>query len=334
MITAAPMGFILWWMPLAFVLVVAGVLLALARRRRKKKAAEPTSLPVAHSDRLTGLASYRSALRRYRGLLIAAVALALVGVVASVTLASRPAAPSLAQPDLASRDIVLCLDVSGSMVDYDAEIVDVFSGLAQEFTGERVALVLFNASAVTYFPLSSDYNYISRQLDRLQESLENEDDSIYSGTLLGDGSSLIGDGLASCSQRFDTPEADRSRSIIFATDNVLAGKAIYTLPQAGELAASEDIRVYGINPGDTAARDYLSDFAAEYQTVVEGTGGAYYALDDPDAIPGIVDQITSEQAQALPGAPTVVLRDAPVWPILALLLGVAGYLVLAWRLRR
>jgi hypothetical protein len=220
------------------------------------------------------------------------------------------------------------------MIDYDAEIVRVFSELSEQFTGERISLVLFNASAVTYFPLSTDYAYIQRQLDSLATAFDTDDTSIYSGTLLGDGSSLIGDGLASCALRFDTPEADRSRSIIFATDNVLAGTSIYSLPQAGELAAQGGIRVYGVNPGDTTAREYLSELAVEFESVVEATGGAYYPLGDPGAIPAIVDSITAEQAQALPGSPELILADAPAWPFAILLLGVAGYFVVAWRIRR
>jgi Ca-activated chloride channel family protein len=229
---------------------------------------------------------------------------------------------------------VLCLDVSGSMVDYDAQIVEVFSDLAEEFSGERLSLVLFNASAVTYFPLSSDYAYIVRQLERVQDTFENPDESLESGTLLGDGSSLIGDGLASCALRFDTPETERSRSIILATDNLAAGASIYSLPEAGQLAIENDITVYGVNPGDTKARDYLSDLAEEFRTVTENTGGTYYSLDDPGAVPGIVQSITAEQASALPGAPELILADAPRLPFVFLLLGVLVVLVLQWRLRR
>ena len=328
------MSLINWWMPPLALLVVLVVLVGVVLVHRARSAARPESLPVAHSDRLTELASYRRALLRYRGLLVGAAALVLVGLVSSVVLAARPAAPALSQPELASRDIVLCLDVSGSMVDYDAEIVDTFARLSEQFTGERISLVLFNASAVTYFPLSSDYAYIARQLDRLREAFLVKDESIYSGTLLGDGSSLIGDGLASCSLRFDTPEADRSRSIILATDNLLAGRAIYTLPQAGDLAASNDIRVYGINPGDIAGRDYLGKLAVEFRSVAEATGGSYYPLDDTSAVPSIVDRITAEQAAALPGAPEIVQSDMPETAFAWLLSGVAGYLLLAWRMKR
>ena len=55
---------------------------------------------------------------------------------------------------------MLCLDVSGSMIAYDAAVLEVFEQLTEEFTGERISMVVFNASAVTYFPLTNDYDYI------------------------------------------------------------------------------------------------------------------------------------------------------------------------------
>ncbi|MET0990467.1 MAG: VWA domain-containing protein [Glaciihabitans sp.] len=327
-------SFIFWWMPLAVVLGAAAVIAVLVLRRRRRGPPPTSARPVAHSERLTALPRYRSALARYRLLLGGAAAFLIVAIAGGVALASRPASATLNQPDLANRDIVLCLDVSGSMVDYDAQIVDVFADLSEEFTGERIALVLFNASAVTYFPLSSDYSYIAEQLERLRGTFEDGDTSLESGTLFGNGSSLIGDGLASCAQRFDTPDADRSRSIILATDNLLAGEAIFSLPQAGELAVERDIRVYGINPGDTAAREYLSELSDEFQNVVRRTGGAYYALDDPSAVPDIVDRIIAEQAAVLPGTPQLVVGDVPQLPFIVLLVGITGFLVLVWRVRR
>lgn len=331
------MALINWWMPataaavLVWILLVA-VIVAVVRRGRKRRA--EASVPIAHGDRLTALPGYRRALLRYRTLLVSAVVLVSIALVASIAVASRPATASLTSPELASRDIVLCLDISGSMVEYDSALVEVFGELSQEFTGERISLVLFNASAATYFPLTNDYDYIADQLGRLQEAFDTEDESIFSGTLQGDGSSIIGDGLASCALRFDTPEADRSRSIILATDNLLAGRAIYTLPQAAELAASKGIRVYGINPGDTEARGYLESLATEFELVVQATGGAYYGLDDPNAVESIVGRITAEQAAVLPGDAQIVLADRPHLPFLLLLLALGGYLLVIGRLKR
>ena len=327
------MELIFWWMPpLAIVAIaVAGAIVALVRRRRPRA---ESGRPVANTTRLTALPGYRAALGRYRLLLGAVAASALLLVVGSVGLASRPASSQLVYPEAGNRDIVLCLDVSGSMIDFDAEIVEVFGELASRFDGERISLVVFNASAVTYFPLTSDYDYIRQQLGRIGEQFDSDDADYFAGTFFGDGSSLIGDGLASCTERFDTPEADRSRSIILATDNLVVGAPVFTLAEAGALAARRGIRVYGVNPGDQSSREYLDVFADEFEAAVTDTGGAYYALADPGAIPSIVESISAEQAALVRGTPQLTQSDRPAVPLLLAYLGLAGAMVLAWRVRR
>ncbi|MET4580864.1 Ca-activated chloride channel family protein [Conyzicola nivalis] len=325
------MELIFWWtIPVWAALIV--VVALLLRRRRAERAA--VSLPIAHRDRLTSLPGYARALGRYRRLLVLIVASLALVLFGAVALTARPASVASVQPELKNRDIVLCLDISGSMVDYDKEVLDVFGELAQQFTGERISLVVFNASAVTRFPLTSDYDYISKQLAELREQFDSTDSDYYRGTLYGNGSSLVGDGLASCAVRFDSPDQERSRSVILVTDNLIAGKPVFTLPEAGELARSRGVRVYGINPGDTEAKAYLAELATEFRTVVDGTGGAYYALDDPATIPSIVDDITAQQAASMTGEPELVLVDQPAFGVLLAFVGLAGFFGLVWRLRR
>ncbi|TBN56359.1 VWA domain-containing protein [Glaciihabitans arcticus] len=328
------MEVIFWWMPLLWLLVIAGVVAVLLWLRRKRAGADSSSLPIANSERLTSLPGYARALRRYRALLAGVCASIVILLLVGIGLTMRFASVDVRQPELKSRDIVLCLDVSGSMIDYDSEVVDVFSDLADEFEGERISLVIFNASAVTYFPLTSDYDYIQRQFAKLQEEFVSPDQSYYEGTLIGDGSSLVGDGLASCATKFDAPDDPRSRSVILVTDNLIAGEQIFTLPEAGQLAADRNVRVYGINPGDSSAKSYLDELATEFKQVVEATGGGYFALEDPENIPAIVDAITAEQAALMKGPVQLVRTDEPGFFVLLAFLGVAGLFVLAWRLRR
>jgi hypothetical protein len=158
--------------------------------------------------------------------------------------------------------------------------------------------------------------------------------SYYSGTLFGNGSSLVGDGLASCVTRFDRVETDRSRSIIFVTDNFVSGEQIFTLGEAAELAADRGVRVYGINPGDASQKDYLEAFAIEFEEAMTASGGAYYALEDPAVVPAVVDSITAEQAAVIPGAAEIVRTEHPELPILIAFAALAALMVLGWRLRR
>jgi hypothetical protein len=326
------MTVLFWWMAIVWIVVAALVVLGVRMFRARRPRAR--SVPIAHAERLTALPGYRTALRRYRALVIGLAASLAVVLIASVGLTMRFASVTLDEASLRNRDIVLCLDVSGSMVDYDKTVIDTFTELAKKFEGERLSLVVFNASAVTYFPLTSDLAYIEKQFATLKKEFASPDQSYFSGTLVGNGSSLIGDGLASCATRFDAQGTPRSRSIILVTDNLLAGKPIYTLKQAGDLASSRQIRVYGINPGDQASKAYLQSLATEYKDVVTATGGGYYALDDTKTIPSIVDKITAQQAALTRGPVQVVYDDRLGLGVWLLLIGLVALFVLAWRVRR
>ncbi|MBG6239742.1 hypothetical protein IWX78_002732 [Mycetocola sp. CAN_C7] len=331
------MELIYWWLPLVWVLLLVGVVgLALWMRARRRARSAADAVPLAHSDRLTALPAYQTAVRRYRATLYSAITVLAIVLVAAVVMSSRLVSINSYQPEMRNRDIVLCLDVSGSMIDYDAALVRTFRDLVAEFDGERIGLVLFNASAVTYFPLTSDYTFVLDQLEYLENDLSSplSDYDFINGTLLGDGSSLIGDGLGSCVMRFDDIEDERSRSVVLATDNYVAGDPILTLPEAGAFAEERDVRVYGINPGDVSSKDYIAEFADEMESVVLATDGGYYALADPGAIPSIVDGIEKQQTTRLTGEPMLVRTDQPTWPFLVGLVGTAFIMYFGWRLRR
>lgn len=327
------MEVIFWWIPIVWIALAAGAVFAAIAIDRKRRTSVD-GIPVAHASRLTALPGYRKALARYRTLVAIFVGCAAVVLVATTLITMRFAVSEVTTPQMHNRDIVLCLDVSGSMIEYDSQVLEVFGELTEEFTGERISLVVFNASAVTYFPLTSDYAYITRQMEQLKTELDDKTGSYFSGTLIGDGSSLIGDGLASCVTRFDESENERSRSVILVTDNLVAGEEIFTIAEAADLAVARGVVVYGINPGDQSSKDYLDELADAYRSAVGKTGGAYYPLDDPGAVESIVAAITAEQAALIPGATQVVRIELPQLGIALAFLGLAGLMVMGWRLRR
>ncbi len=328
------MEVVTWWAPLAWAAASVAVVALVVWRLRKRSDDSPDRLPIAHAERLTALPAYRRALAVYRALVVGLVLCVVVLIGLSAVLTARPATVKLTNPELHNRDIVLCLDVSGSMIAYDQAVLDVFDSLTTQFTGERISLVIFNASAVTYFPLTNDYSYISQQLERLGTDFEAQDPAYFDGTLLGNGSSLVGDGLASCVTRFDRTGDERSRSVILVTDNIIAGEQIFSLPQAAALAVDRHVRVYGINPGDTTAKDYLAAYSQEFEAAMTESGGAYYPLDDPSVVPSVVSSIEAEQAAVIPGAPLVTRTEHPEVFVIAAFVALGALLLLAWRLRR
>ncbi len=313
----------------AVALGLALVGLLLPRRRRDR------GLPVAHVDRLTGLAAFRRALLRYRLWIAGALLASIGGAVVAGAVAARPSGVHANQEDDYKRDILLCLDVSGSMVDVDAEILRVYQQLASELDGERIGMRIFDASSVMAFPLTSDYDYIAAQLGRYERALTgtlgpDEQFNYLAGTANGLGASLVGDGLASCVLDFaDLEASERPRSVILATDNVVNGQQIFTLPQAGQLAVDHEVRVYAINPFD-----WGGDMASqELRDVAEGTGGAYFPLDFAQTVPQIVDRVSAIEAGYIETPPRIQVVDRPGALPLAVLVVVGLVCAIAARAR-
>ncbi|KQR68557.1 hypothetical protein ASF98_07920 [Arthrobacter sp. Leaf337] len=336
------MELIFWWMIPAALLLGAGTYW-LARIRERGR--QTTLRPVAHGNRLTELPEYQAAVRRHRRWLTVAAVAGGVLMAAAVVAAARPAERNTVSPEQRNRDIILCLDASGSMNSADAAVVEVFARLAQGFDGERIGLTVFDSSAVQVFPLTDDYDFVQEQLQAAKKAFDGAPGSagFLDGTWNGAGSSLIGDGLASCVQGFPATDGggpaggggsqERSRSVVLATDNFVSGEPIFTLPEAAALAKKKVVRVYALNPGDF---DYGTDPdqpGAELRAAAEGTGGAYYPLDSPDAVAEIIRKVQSTEATAFTAAPQAVVSDRAEIPLgIALVSG----LVLAgatWRLR-
>ena len=122
-------------------------------------------------------------------------------MVSAVAAAARPVELTTIRPEQRNRDIMLCLDTSGSMSSADSAVVQVFAELAKEFDGERIGLTIFDSSAIQVFPLTDDYEYVQEQLKLAKDAFDGEPGSagFLDGTWNGRGSSLIGDGLACAS---------------------------------------------------------------------------------------------------------------------------------------
>ena len=338
------MELMFWWLLPVAAAAAAGAAWLVFRKGPRDNARRR---PVAHADRLTALPEYQAALRRYR-LWLGVAGLAALTLVASAAIAAaRPVSITTIRPEQRNRDIVLCLDASGSMSSADAEVVDVFTELAANFDGERIGLTVFDSSAVQVFPLTDDYSYVQEQLKMAKDAFNGEAGSsgFLDGTWGGRGSSLIGDGLASCVESFPATDAapggaapqartpQRSRSVVLATDNFLSGDPIFTLDQAGALAQGREVRVYALNPGDF---DYGTDPGqpgALLRAAAEATGGAYYSLDSPEAVAGIVREVQATEAAAIQGAPRAVVSDRPDLPLTVALLSGMVLAGASWRLR-
>lgn len=322
-----------WWMilvALGVLIVAIGVGILLGIRSHTRTGAEAAGL-VSRAERVRRLPAFRAAVNRRMTLLAGILVLGSIAVLLGGVVAARPMAAKTVQPVNTSRDIMLCLDVSGSMSEVDVEVLSVFEDLLEGFEGERIGLTIFNSSPVQVFPLTDDYTFVREQLQNIRSSFDytEETPEHWVGTLNGPGASLIGDGLAACTMRFDHVDDERSRSVILATDNELAGASILTLEEAAQYAKSKQVRVFALNPvqgKDAEVSAQLSDAAAI-------TGGESYALRDTTTVADIVTEIQQQEAKALQGQAQVVLVDSPDLWIALMLVAVLGFLVLGWRVK-
>ena len=340
------MVMIFWWVT-ALLLLMGLAVWAITFWNRRAMRRSP--VVVANSSYLDRLPSFVRAQRTARVLRAAQVGIAVIGAVAAAVLSGRIATERIETPDFATRDIVLCLDVSGSMYEYDTEILETFSEMVDGFEGERVALSIFNSTSRTVFPLTNDYELIQRELQEGAEAIDFDEFGYRLGSRsydedkvrryvdfvdgtrgIPDEASVVPDGLASCGQLFDQAEQDRSRSIIFATDNEVNGDPIFTLQEAVDGVTARDIDLYTFFPG---AYECGPECLEELQTTTEDNDGELYQSSDPDAIPSIINDIQRTQAVAMGSTPTVVRTDHPTVGFVLTLLSLVGILVLGWRSR-
>ena len=322
-----------FWMiivAVAVVLVAVGIGVALGLRRRGHGAVGERAR-VARAERLRALPSFRQALSRRVLALSGILVLGTVATVAAGVVAARPMSSQTIQPVNTSRDIMLCLDVSGSMTEVDVEVLSVFEELLEDFEGERIGLTIFNSSPVQIFPLTDDYDFVREHLASIKESFDfvEEIPEHWVGTLNGEGASLIGDGLAACTMGFDRPDDERSRSVIFATDNEINGASIVTLEEAAGFAKAKGVRVFALNPvqGKDAA------VSAELAAAAETTGGAASGLRDTTTVADIVTEVQEQEATELRGEAQVVWTDTPNLWIVVLAVTLLSFAAVLWRVR-
>lgn len=281
---------------------------------------------VANTKYIKNIPYYKKIIKKYKALTISIQAVCVVCILLSLLLLARPVLVDTIEPEKYNRDIFLCMDVSGSVIPVNQEIVESFKETIKELKGERIGITIFNASSVVLIPLTDDYNYILDTLEKLEKGFEtaggkfdSEAFNYYTaGTLEGadeNGSSLIGDGLASCVYNFSNLEEDRARIIILSTDNQLAGTPLFTLKEAADLSKSKGITVYGI--GTSTVED-----ESDFKKAMELTGGKLYKASASTTVSEIVNQINEKEKALIKGQKLTIKTGIPQVPFIVLVISV------------
>lgn len=193
-------------------------------------------------------------------------------------------------------DIMLCLDVSGSMTaqDFSPNRMEASKKVAIDFVQkrltDRIGVVIFSGESFTLCPLTIDHNVVIAAIQNIRSGL------------LEDGTA-IGSGLATSVDRLRSSQA-KSKVVLLLTDGENNGGLIDP-KTAKEIARTFGIRVYTIGVGsDGYARQPVNTpFGVVMQNekvsidekllteIATETGGRYFRAKDNEGLQGIYDAI-------------------------------------------
>ncbi|MEJ7912854.1 MAG: VWA domain-containing protein [Chitinophagaceae bacterium] len=194
-------------------------------------------------------------------------------------------------------DIMLCIDVSGSMLsnDFTPNRLQVAKEMAAEFVRnrpvDRLGLVIFSGESFTQYPLSTDHGGLLEQIIGLRSGL------------LEDGT-LIGEGLATSVQRLSGSRS-KTKVVVLLTDGKeeAPDTRIIDPITALEIAKTARVKVYTIGMGseravavsEVAGRkvDRTTPFIDEtlLRRIAAQTGGAYFRAKNKENLQQIYEQI-------------------------------------------
>ena len=195
-------------------------------------------------------------------------------------------------------DIVLCIDVSGSMTaqDLTPNRLEAAKNVAIDFVNkrltDRIAIVIFSGESFTQCPLTTDHDVLISAIENIRNGL------------LEDGTA-IGSGLGTSVDRLRTSKS-KSKVVILLTDGENNGGLID--PQtAKEIAKAFQIKVYTIGVGTDGyapqpvntpmgvvmQQGKVSIDEKLLKEIAKETGGKYFRAKDNAGLSGIYDEINS-----------------------------------------
>jgi len=172
---------------------------------------------------------------------------------------ARPQSTSSSQDvTIEGIDIVLAMDISGSMLaeDLKPNRLEAAKQVAEEFIAgrpnDRAGLVIFSGETFTQVPLTTDHDILKNMFKEVKSGM------IEDGTALGDG-------LATAASRLRDSKAI-SKVIILLTDGVNNMGSLDPL-SAAEIAKLYGIRIYTIGVGSLGTAPYpvQTPFGIRYQ---------------------------------------------------------------------
>lgn len=224
--------------------------------------------------------------------------LRLLAVAAGIVALARPVEEhSSTETSTEGIDIVLAMDISGSMLarDFEPDRITAAKQMASEFAsarvGDRISVVAFAGEAFTQCPLTTDKASVGTMLARLRSGIV-------------DDGTAIGNGLATAINRLRESGA-KSKVVVLLTDGV-NNRGQISPTMAAEIARDMGVKVYTIGVGTMgqALMPAVDMFGNEtfvkadveideplLRSIAKTTGGEYFRAVDNKALSDIYARI-------------------------------------------
>ena len=227
---------------------------------------------------------------------------------------------------VAGRDLMLAVDVSGSMEQQDYRLngrpvnrLDMVKAVAGEFIerreGDRLGLILFGSRAYLQTPLTYDRATVRAMLDEAVIGLAGRD-------------TAIGDAIAVAIKRLKE-QAQEHRVLILLTDGANTVGNIAPV-DAARIAARAGVRIYTIGIGGAQAgrRTPFGMLAPRgsdldpvtLQAIAVETGGRYFQATDTAELARVYEELDSLEPSVRESLSLRPMRALFIWPAAAALL--------------
>ncbi len=199
----------------------------------------------------------------------------------------------------AARDVVLAIDISGSMDTRDfatpdggpkqrlAAVRDVVRGFVEQREGDRMALIVFGTKAYVQAPLTEDLRTITDLLDHTEVGMAGPH-------------TALGDAIGLAIRTFEASDV-KERLLILLSDGTDTGSRMSPV-NAAAIAASRGVEIHTIAVGDPDATGEGRVDTAALKAIAERTGGAAFFAGDEAGLEDVyarIDELAPREMETL-----------------------------------
>lgn len=226
----------------------------------------------------------------------------------------------------AARDVVLAIDISGSMDARDfpgedgkpLQRLEAVRNVVKEFVtrrdGDRIALIVFGSKAYVQAPLTEDLTTILDLLDRTQVGMAGPH-------------TALGDSIGLAIRTFEASEI-KDRLMILLSDGSDTASRMSPV-NAAEIAAGDGVEIFTIGVGDPEASGENRVDLVALQDIARRTGGAYFFAADESALTSVYDRVDAMAPRVTETLSFRPRKSLAHWPMgLAVLIALGAVAVL------